>query len=95
MESIMSFSPIGSTAPYQPNALSLSFDLEMMLKNARAFTNGDGQIYEYIKNILTSSAFQSNPKGFLADWSERRGYTEEFRYPEDRARIFFDKNFGF
>jgi hypothetical protein len=60
----MSFLPVGSATSYQRCAQSLSFDLEDMSKKAQAFANNDEDIFNYIKDILNSSAFQSNPKGF-------------------------------
>lgn len=91
----MSFSPVGSTTAYQPSSQSLSFDLGEMLIKARTYTTNDDRLFDYIKDILNDRKFQANPKGYLAEWRERRGYTEEYRVPEDAARTFFDKNFKF
>jgi len=49
-----------------------------------------GEILNYINNVLDDPSFQADPQEFLKQWQVKRGFTEEFRYPEDRARRFFD-----
>lgn len=91
----MSFSPVGATPTNATYYKTLSFDLESMLQKAEDYAKGDSHLLEYIKIILVADKFQSNPKGYLKDWREKRGRTEEYRWPEDRARGFFDANFRF
>jgi hypothetical protein len=93
-EVYMSVSPVGSST-YQSHLQSLSFDLNGMHAKPKAYAKNDGDLLEYIQNILNDSKFQDNPKGYLANWRVERGYTETFRIPEDQARKFFDTHFKF
>lgn len=86
--------PVG-TSSYTPYLQQPSFDLEGMLKKAQTYAEGDDRLLKYINKILNDQKFQSNPRGYLDTWKEKRGYTEEFREPEDQARGFFDTNFRF
>lgn len=62
-----------------------------MRKKAEEYANGDLRLFNYIDKILSDRKFQSNPQNYLHAWKERRGYTHEFRMPEDQARLFFDQ----
>jgi hypothetical protein len=78
--------------------MSSSFDRKEMADRANTFVNNSyyssEQLREYIDNILNDAVFLSDPKAYMQAWTKRRGYTEEFRMPEDVARGFFDLNFG-
>lgn len=86
--------PVG-TSSYTPYLQQPSFDLEGMLEKAQNYAEGNDRLLNYINKILTDEKFQSNPRGYLDAWRERRGYTEVFKMPEDQARRFFDTNFRF
>lgn len=47
----------------------------------------------YIKGVLENLEFKTNPRVFLDTWDLKRGNTEEFRFPEDAARGFFNEKF--
>lgn len=64
-----------------------------MLKKVEEFAKGDKEVLKYIQDILNNDRFKSNPKRYLDEWKIKRGTTEEFRWPEDEARMFFDQNF--
>lgn len=51
----------------------------------------DKEILNYLKKILENNDFQSDPFKFMKAWKERRGYTKEFRVPEDPVRMFLEK----
>lgn len=68
---------------------SSSFDWEDMIEKAKTFAGDDDELFGFIEDILKDSKFLSNPKGFIAEWKEGRGDTE------DTARTFFDENFKF
>jgi len=71
------------------------FDLEDMKQKAQEFANGKEELLHYITSILDDEKFQSNPRGYLDAWKEKRGNSEIKKFPEDRARTFFDQNFKF
>jgi hypothetical protein len=75
------------------NDPKLNFNLDEMIAKAKVYAESDENLLEYIQDILQDDKFQANPKGYLADWKKKRGYTEELRMPEDQARKFFDKYF--
>ena len=90
----MSFQPIhGHTVNVA--AQPLSFDLESMMKKARAFANNDQDVENYICGVLKNAAFQANPRGFLQNWDAERTLSEQFIWPDDEARSFFKANFKF
>jgi len=94
----MSFNPVGASCT--PTYIQqLSFDLQSMKKKAEVFAKqhpyNDKKILEYINNILDDKTFQTNPKGYLNEWRERRGSSEDRRMPEDQALGFFRTNFKF
>ena len=60
-----------------------------MIERAQIFAGDDEELFGFIEDVLKDSKFQSNPKGFLTDWKEGRGDTE------DAARQFLEANFKF
>jgi hypothetical protein len=52
------------------------------------------KLYDYLINIIDKAHFQKNPVGYMTTWREERGGTEEFRYPEDTAHLFFVQAVG-
>lgn len=54
-------------------------------------TNDQKEIVSYIKDKVTSDNFLDDPSAGVAKWKEDRGYTEEYRFPEDRAKRFFER----
>jgi hypothetical protein len=87
--SFLNFGPL-----FQSQKPSLSFDLETMLKKARAFTDSDA-VYNYIETVLNNPEFQANPKQYLENWRKQRGKSEQILFPEDDARGFITDNFKF
>lgn len=73
--------------------MSCCFDGEELLQKAQAYAKNDERLLNYIIAILNNENFQSNPQGYLNAWSKKRGYTREYRIPEDQARSFFDQHF--
>ena len=83
---------------------SLSFNPTEMMQKARDFADVQALanpfvdkygLVDYIHNIIFDFNFQSNPQAYLNEWKDKRGGSEEERYPEDAARRFFDQNFKF
>lgn len=70
-----------------------SFDLDKMLNKAKAFAEGRECLFAYIAAILHDKSFQCDPEAYLEAWDVRRGWTKEFRFPEDEARNFFRTHF--
>ena len=95
----MNLSPIGSTQNYQTYPSSLSFNLKDMLAKAKSFSEAqfEGEsaenLLKYIQDILYDQEFQSNPQGYLDEWREQRGSSQQLKFPEDIAREFFDHHF--
>jgi hypothetical protein len=46
----------------------------------------DVHVIEYVRRIYNSDTFRNNPQLYMEQWRKTRGYTEEFRIPEDAAR---------
>lgn len=78
---------------YKCHIPNSNFDLDEMHAKAKVYAKNDERLLNYIQDILNDPKFQANPKRYLADWGKKRGSTEEFRMPEDQARMFFDKHF--
>lgn len=93
----MSIPPIGPTpptgAPLNNQPKNVKFDLELMREKAAKFAKSDERVLKYVVSILENSTFQADPHKYLDRWVERRGMTEEYRFPEDRAISFFHQNF--
>jgi len=40
---------------------------------------------EYSNNIIKDPLFKKDPQTYVKNWTIKRGFTEEFRIPEDRV----------
>ena len=58
------------------------FTLTYLLYNDESINENDKQ---YVHNIVTNDNFVNDPKKFLTSMMEKRGYTEEYRIPEDKV----------
>jgi len=80
-----------TTLEIQP--MPCCFDWEEMMQEAQAYAQNDEPLLNYIIAILNDENFQSNPQGYLDAWRKKRGYTREYRIPEDQALSFFAQHF--
>lgn len=46
--------------------------------------------YQYVTVVLDTGIL-TDPKGYLEQWNDQRGGTDEFRVPEDEAKSFLEK----
>lgn len=82
-----------STNPLYYDSFSGEIDMDRLRERAQALANehSDGeQLKEYLFSILDNQEFQDNPTLYLSHWKQRRGSSEEFRFPEDSALSFFE-----
>jgi len=74
------------------------FDVNEALSLAREFCNKltpcdfeDLSIaYEYLEEIIYNPKFQADPKAYIQQMDIRRGRTEQYCFPEDTVRGFFN-----
>lgn len=77
-------------------------DLEILRKKAALFVKESQEhpslfsgetkrLDNAIQKVLANPRFQKNPQAFLIQWKEKRGETQEYRFPEDAVRAFFDE----
>ncbi len=44
-----------------------------------------------IQGVAKDTLFRTDPAQYMKNWREARGYTEEYRYPEDRASCIISR----
>lgn len=52
------------------------------------------ELFDYLVKIIDKADFRRNPVGHMVTWKQKRGGSEEYRYPEDTAQAFFVKAVG-
>ena len=85
----------------QDVATQTSLDITPFLAKAENYAEEHGnsflgdprgaRLLDCITERLQSSEFQNDPELYMLIWKEKRGTTEEYRYPSDSARRFFER----
>jgi hypothetical protein len=50
-----------------------------------ALSSKNASVIAHVQRVYDSAEFQKDPRGYMTRWRERRGYTEEWRVPEDES----------
>lgn len=52
------------------------------------------ELFDSLVKIIDKADFRQNPVGYMVTWRQKRGGSEEYRYPDDTTQAFFVKSIG-